>query len=207
MRPRPPSPTGRAFVLSSPSGGGKTTVLERLLRHSPRLQRSVSVTTRAPRAGERDGADYQFVTPAAFRRLRRDGALLEWARVHGAYYGTPKAPVLEALAQGRHIVLSIDVQGARSIRRRLGRQAVLIFLMPPSRAHLAARLRARSTEKPAAMRRRLSVAAREMACARWYDHIVVNDRLPHAVRDVARVIRRYSTRQDNRGVTHGTGRD
>lgn len=195
---------GRVFVLSSPSGGGKTTVLEQLLRRDPRLHRSVSVTTRAPRAGERDGADYRFLTPAAFRRLRQQGALLEWARVHGAYYGTPKAPVQEALAQGRHIVLSIDVQGARSIRRLLRRQAVLIFLMPPTPAHLIARLRARSTENPAAMRRRLGIAAREMACARWYDHTVVNDRLPHAVREVARVIRSYKRRHQNRGVRHGT---
>lgn len=204
---RAPAAAGRVFVLSSPSGGGKTTVLERLLRRNRCLARSVSVTTRAPRAGERDGADYRFVTLSVFRRLRRQGALLESARVHGAYYGTPKAPVLAALAQGRHVALSLDVQGARSIRRLMQRQAVLIFLMPPSREHLIARLQARSTESPAAIRRRLSIAAQEIACARWYDHTVVNDRLPHAVRAVAQVIRSYCKRRHNIGARHGTDRN
>src|SRR3989338_1794255 len=108
---------GRVVVLSGPSGGGKTTVVERVRRGLPGLVRSVSVTTRPRRAGERRGRDYRFVSPSAFQRMRRAGALLEWARVHGAWYGTPKRSVLRAMAAGRDVVLSIDVQGARQVRR------------------------------------------------------------------------------------------
>jgi guanylate kinase len=179
MRPR--RATGRVFVLSSPSGGGKTTVVERLRRTLPRLARSVSLTTRPPRPGERQGRDYRFTTPAVFRRMRRRGELLEWARVHGACYGTPKRPVLQALTRGRDVVLSIDVQGARQVRRALGERTVLIFLVPPSLARLRQRLLRRRTDAPEAIRRRLAAARRELRCASWYDHRVVNDRLAQAV--------------------------
>ena len=188
----------RAFVVSSPSGGGKTTVVKQLLRAIPRLARSVSVTTRPRRLGERHGRDYHFVSPAAFQRLRRSGGLLEWARVHGACYGTPKRATRQLLAQGRSVVLSIDVQGARQVRRALGRQAVLIFLLPPSREALRQRLIGRRTETLTAIRRRLAAAARELACARWYDHQIVNDRLEDAVAHVVQLVRR---------TLHGTGRD
>lgn len=180
--------TGQVFVISSPSGGGKTTVVGRLLRTAPRLVRSISVTTRPPRPGERHGRDYRFVTPAAFERLRQTGALLEWARVHGACYGTPKAPVMRTLARGRSVVLSIDVRGARQIRRSLGRQAVLVFLVPPSMRRLQERLRGRRTESPSAIRRRMAAARRELACAAWYDHRVVNDRLGRTVAAVKRIV-------------------
>ena len=180
--------TGRVFVISSPSGGGKTTVVERLHRRMPRLARSISVTTRSPRLGEREGRDYRFISPATFRRMRRHRELLEWARVHGACYGTPKAPVLRALADGRDVILSIDVQGARQVRRMLRRQAVLVFLMPPSLEALRRRLMRRRTEPAAAIRRRLAIARREMACAAWYDAVVVNDRLEQAVREMRAIL-------------------
>ncbi|MBI2496022.1 MAG: guanylate kinase [Candidatus Omnitrophica bacterium] len=183
-----PKTRGRAFVISSPSGGGKTTVAARLLRALPRLTRSVSVTTRPMRRGERQGRDYDFVSPAAFHRLRRAGQLLEWARVHGAYYGTPKRPVLQALAGGRDVVLSIDVQGARQVRRALGRRAALIFLLPPSMDHLRRRLVGRKTETPAAIRRRLAAAQRELSCAAWYDYTVINDRLTRAIQDIRAIV-------------------
>jgi guanylate kinase len=181
-------PGARVFVVSSPSGGGKTTVVERLLRVLPRLVRSVSVTTRPPRPGEWRGRDYRFVTPAAFQRLRRAGRLLEWASVHGQWYGTPKDPVLRALARGRHVVLCIDVQGARQVRRALGARAVLVFLLPPSMRRLRARLLRRRTESPAALRRRLAAARREIACARRYDHAIVNDRLDRTVRTMHAIL-------------------
>ena len=174
--------------MSGPSGGGKTTVVERLLRAMPRLERSVSVTTRPPRPGERRGHDYRFVTPAAFQRLRRAGRLLEWASVHGAWYGTPRGPVLRALARGHHVVLCIDVQGGRQIRRALGARAVLVFLLPPSMRRLRARLLRRRTESPAALRRRLAAARREIACAQWYDRTVVNDRLDRTVRTMKTIV-------------------
>lgn len=187
--------TGRVFVISSPSGGGKTTVVQRLKRRRPDLLRSVSVTTRAPRPGEASGRDYQFVSVRRFHQLRRAGELLEWATVHGAYYGTPRRPVLDALREGRHILLSIDVQGARQVRRALGRRAVLIFLVPPSLETLRRRLIHRRTETPAAIRRRLAAATRELACAAWYDYAVVNDRIHAAVRDLERVVTRQGATQ------------
>jgi len=188
---------GRLFVVSGPSGGGKTTVVGRLLARMPRLQRSVSVTTRPPRGGERQGAHYRFVSPKMFDSLRRRG-FLEWARVHGASYGTPRAPVERALSRGRDVVLSIDVQGARQIRRALGRHAVLVFLKPPSMRELKARLIRRRTESPAAIRRRLAAAKREMACARWYDHTIVNRRVADAVKELKAIIETEPSDQNAR---------
>ncbi len=192
MTPRRAS--GRVFVISSPSGGGKTSVVQRLLRRMPRLVRSVSVTTRAPRHGECQGRDYRFVSQGAFVRLRRTDALLEWARVHGAHYGTPRTPIVEALARGRDVMLSIDVQGARQIRRALRRQAVLIFLLPPPLEGLRERLLRRRTETTAAIRTRLTAAKRETACAAWYDHRVPNDTLTKTVARVGTILARYRAR-------------
>ena len=179
---------GRVVVLSSPSGGGKTTVVERVRQTIPRLFRSVSVTTRTPRPGERHGRDYRFVSPQTFQQLRHSGQLLEWAKVHTAFYGTLKQPVLRALANGQDVILNIDVQGARKVRRTLGRRAVLVFLLPPSMPDLRQRLMRRRTDTPAAIRRRLAAAKREIACARWYDYAVVNDRLPQTIARVKAII-------------------
>ena len=184
---------GQVFVISAPSGGGKTTVVKRLQRLLPRLVRSISVTTRPPRQGERAERAYRFVSLPTFQRFQREGALLEWAKVHGAYYGTPKRPILEALARGRDVILSIDVQGARQIRRALGQRALLIFLLPPSMAQLRRRLLRRRTEAPEAVHRRLTAAAQELACASWYDTTVVNDRLEHAVRVVRDLIQSHAS--------------
>jgi len=174
--------SGRVFVVSSPSGGGKTTVVQRLLKKHRGLRRGITVTTRLPRRGERPGRDYHFVSPQAFDQLRRGGRFLEWARVHGASYGTPKRPVLRALADGYDVVLNIDVQGARQIRRALGERAVLVFLVPPSMAELKRRLQHRRTETVKTIQRRMRAARRELRCARWYDYQVVNDRLAQTVR-------------------------
>ena len=186
---RKPSPArGRVFVISSPSGGGKTTVVNRLCRRMPRLVRSVSVTTRPARRDERQGREYQFVSPATFGRLRKSGQLLEWAKVHGAYYGTPKRPILQALTRGRDVLLNVDVQGARQVRRKLGTRAMLIFLLPPSLQELRRRLMGRRTDTAASVRRRLAAAKRELSCAAWYDCAVVNDRLRETVARVGAVI-------------------
>ncbi len=186
---------GLVFVISGPSGGGKTTVVERLRRELPRLVRSVSMTTRAKRRGERQGRDYQFMSLAAFRQMRRSRALLEWANVHGAYYGTPNQPILSALARGRDVLLSIDVKGARQVQRTLGSRAVLIFLRPPSMGLLRQRLMQRRTETLAVIRRRLAAAKRELACSTWYDYTVVNDRLDHTVAQVEAIVRAESRKR------------
>ena len=162
--------------------------MDRLCHAMPRLVRSVSATTRMPRAGEREGKDYRFVTVDAFTGLIRNRQLLEWASVHEAYYGTPKAPVIGALNRGRDVILSIDVQGAQQIQRALGKRALLIFLMPPSMKRLHERLKERKTDAPEAIRRRLAAAKREIACASWYDHVVTNDALDHTVAQVRAII-------------------
>ena len=179
---------GRIFVLSGPSGGGKTTVVRALLTRASGLVRSVSVTTRPRRPSERAGADYRFVSAKAFSRLRARGALLEWAKVHHAWYGTPRRPVDRGLARGRDVILSIDVQGARQVKRRFGTQAVLVFLLPPSLAALGERLRKRKTDTPQARRMRLRAAKRELACATWYDYAVVNRRVQDAVEQVHAIV-------------------
>ena len=194
---------GKAFVISSPSGGGKTTVVSQLLRRIPRLSRSVSVTTRAPRPGERPGREYRFVTAPAFKRLQRSGQLLEWAKVHGAYYGTPKRQIEQALARGRDVILNIDVQGARQIRRRLGKRAVLVFLLPPSLRQLRERLARRRTDSSSVIRRRMAAARRELACASWYDHTVINDQLAQAVGRVEAIVRNLRRPQPARLMPRG----
>lgn len=178
---------GRLLVLSAPSGSGKTTLVKRLLRRRLGLAASVSWTTRPPRDGERDGRDYHFVTPAAFARQRRRGGFLEWARVHGSWYGTPKGTVMRALRGGRDVLLNIDVQGARQIRRRC-HDSVGIFVLPPSWRALQARLKARRTESRRERARRLAEARRELACAAQYDYVVVNARLEEAVRQLIAII-------------------
>ena len=183
-----PKPAGKLFVISGPSGGGKTTLVQAVLRRVPKLYRSISVTTRPRRASERHGAHYRFISVEQFRRLRRQGALLEWPRVHRAYYGTPKAQALAVLSRGRDVVLSLDIQGARQIHRRFGERAVLVFILPPSFGHLKARLMKRHTETPEAVRQRLHAAAREVASASWYDYVLVNHRLRPAIDQLKAIV-------------------
>ena len=195
--------TAHVFIISGPSGGGKTTLIARLLRAVRGVKRSVSVTTRPKRSEERGGRDYTFVSLETFQRLRRAGRLLEWAKVHGAYYGTPRQWVLSALARGQDVLLGIDVQGARQVRRALGRRAVLIFLLPPSMAKLRRRLLGRRTETRAAVQRRLVAARREIACARWYDYAIVNDRLDGTVANARAIVEAFR----RRGCAQGNGRE
>ena len=177
------SASGRLIVLSGPSGVGKTTVGRSLLKSRRRLIRSISATTRPRRKGEREGRDYRFLTPQAFAALLARNGFLEHADVYGRFYGTPKAPVLKALKSGRDVLLVIDVQGAAQVKRSFP-EAVLVFLSPPSWKELVRRLKGRGTEDATALKRRLATARREMAQARRYDAVVVNDRVPSAVRRI-----------------------
>lgn len=171
---------GMIFVISSPSGGGKTTICNALKKEHLNLVYSVSMTTRKPRRNERGGRDYAFVNKEEFRRLAQRNNFLEWTNNFGALYGTPKRFVLEALSKGKDVVLSIDVKGAMQVRR-LYKTAVLIFLLPPSLRLLKKRLRMRRTEDKEGYKRRLKAAKRELAYSDRYDYAVQNDKLAKAV--------------------------
>lgn len=167
---------GRLFVLSAPSGTGKTTVARRLVTEVARLRLSRSYTSRLPRAGERDGVDYTFVTPARFEGMIAEGAFLEWAVFVGCHYGTGAAETEQCLAAGDDLLLVIDVQGARRLRER-GVAATGIFVVPPSFDVLEQRLRARGLEAEQQIQQRLAVARDELAALPEYDYVVVNDEI------------------------------
>jgi guanylate kinase len=175
-------------VVSAPSGTGKTTVCHRLLSLDPELRLSVSHTTRSPRPNERDGADYHFVSRPEFEDLLAAGAFLEHAEYRGNLYGTSLAAVEGPLAEGRDLLLEIEVQGARQLRVKLP-EARLVFLLPPSREELERRLRARGTESDEAIARRLAIAAQELTEVVRYDYAVVNDDLEVAVARVREIVR------------------
>ncbi|MCR4419975.1 MAG: guanylate kinase [Clostridia bacterium] len=165
---------GLLLVVSGPSGAGKGTVCRELRRRVPSLKYSISATTRPPRPGEQQGVDYYFVSEEEFLRFRAENRLLEWARIHDHYYGTPRQPVVEALTRGEDILLEIDVQGAKQVKEGLP-EAVTVFLLPPSYQELCRRLRTRGTEDAEQIGRRLQVARGEMEEAVHYDYLVVND--------------------------------
>lgn len=178
---------GIAFVVSAPSGTGKTTVCRALVAADPRLRFSVSHTTRAPRSGERDGRDYWFVDRARFAELVEAGAFLEHAEYAGNLYGTSLAAIDGPLAEGCDLLLEIEVQGARQVRARRP-DARFVFLLPPSLAALEARLRGRGSDEPEAMRARLELARRELTEAERFDYVLVNDDLESCVRTLREVI-------------------
>jgi guanylate kinase len=175
-----PSRRGLLFVVSAPSGTGKTTVVERLVHVLPDLALSRSYTSRPARPGEADGVDYNFVSRPRFEEMIAADAFLEWADVFGNLYGTGFADAEHDLAQGKDLVLVIDVQGARQVRRRCT-GTVGVFVMPPSFAILEKRLRGRSKDSEAAIQRRLETARAEVAAFTEYDYVVVNDELEACV--------------------------
>lgn len=169
---------GILFVYSGPSGVGKGTLLGPLMEPCG-LRFSVSMTTRAPRPGEADGREYYFVQREAFETAVAENGLLEYAQYNGNYYGTPRAMVEEQLAKGVDVVLEIEIEGARKVRKAFP-DAVLIFILPPSYEALRRRLTDRNTEPPEVVERRLAAAKRELCCAGEYDYLIVNDELETA---------------------------
>ncbi len=180
-------PRGTLFVISAPSGAGKSSLARGLLAAVPGLEFSISHTTRPRRPGEEDGREYHFVDDAAFDAMVAGGGFLEWARVFGHRYGTGRAAAARALEAGRDLLLDIDVQGARQVRES-GVPSVSIFVLPPSFADLEARLRSRGSEDEGELGRRLAEARREAGEFRSYDYLVVNDRLERCVEDLRSVV-------------------
>jgi len=188
------APPGRLIVLSGPSGVGKDTLLQELFRVAPWLHYSISYTTRTPRPGEVDGVAYRFVDDAGFQALRDGHQLLEYALVHGHWYGTGEAAVRASLERGEDIVLKIDVQGAARIRPRVA-GAIFIFLLPPSPEELRRRLTERATESADSLELRWENARRELAEQDWYDYRVVNDDVHRAALEILDIIERSRPRE------------
>ena len=185
--PSEPRAGGTLFVVCSPSGGGKGTLIQRVLQTVPDIDYSVSYTTRAPRAGEIDGVNYHFVTREEFERMRDRGEFLEWAVVHGNLYGTSRAAVRRETAAGRDVVLEIDVQGAAAVRAT-ERDVVSVFILPPSYAVLRERLLARQTESEESVRLRLRNARSEIERYREFDFVVLNDEVERASGELASIV-------------------
>lgn len=178
--------TGIAFILSAPSGAGKTTIAREVVRRIEQTRISVSHTTRAPRSHETDGVDYHFVTAERFARMQEEGEFLEAANVHGNWYGTHRDEVLGFISAGTDVILDIDVQGALVIKEKI--DAASIFILPPSMAELSRRLKVRNTEAGHVISRRIENARREISQAPHYDYLVINDDFSRAVNDVITIM-------------------
>lgn len=184
-----PARRGIIFIVSAPSGAGKTTISRAAVRQIGGLTPSVSLTTRNPRNGEVEGIDYQFVSEEEFQRSLEADQLAEWARVFDACYGTPRRPLEDAIRDGRDMLLDIDVQGARSLRAGYARDAVTIFVLPPSFEELAERLRGRGTEDAEAIARRLTRAREEFRAYPEYDYLIINANLADSMAQLGAIVR------------------
>jgi guanylate kinase len=180
---------GLMFVLSSPSGAGKTTLSRMLMERVPDLQMSVSATTRPMRPGEVEGKDYYFVDQKRFDQMVANGDLLEWAPVFGKSYGTPRVPVETALAEGRDVLFDIDWQGTQQLREKAGTDVVSVFILPPSATDLEKRLHTRAQDSDEVIRGRMDRASHEMSHWAEYDYIVVNQSVDEAFSEVQSILK------------------
>lgn len=180
-------------LFSAPSGCGKTTILTRLLKRHPSWVRSISVTTRPPRLGEKNGEDYEFVSPRRFEAMKKKGEFLEWARIFGQSYGTPKSRIEEAVQKGRVVLLAVDVQGTRSLRRVLSEKIPLLslFILPPSVPVLRERLEKRKTDSPPEIEKRIERAQEEIKVAQEYDGTVINLDLEQTVHQIEGMVNEF----------------
>jgi guanylate kinase len=183
-----PPRRGIIFILSAPSGAGKTTIYREALKAIKNLEFSISLTTRVRRKNEADGIDYSFVSEEEFNRRQSSGELAEWARVFESSYGTPRAPLDAAIASGHDILLDIDIQGAQQIRAKYPRDAVSIFVLPPTLEELAGRLRGRATEDESKIQHRLQKAREEAEAYPEYDYLIINAEIPKSVAQLETIV-------------------
>lgn len=193
--------SGKLMIISAPSGTGKTSILKQVMARVRNVAFSVSHTTRTPREGEQEGRDYYFVNRACFLDMVEKGDFLEWAEVHGNYYGTALSPIVAKLEDGHDVILDIDVQGAGIIRREKRLAGAYIFIAPPDLQELEKRLRGRGTEDEETIRRRLENGRHELSMSSEYDYLVVNDVLEDAVVMVSSII--YAERSRGRRAVDG----
>ncbi len=185
---------GRLFILSAPSGAGKTTLCRALMEYSKDMHYSVSYTTREPRKGEKDGIDYHFISKDYFEKQIDAGTWAEWAEVHGNYYGTSAVFLDEAVASGNDILLDIDVEGAKQIIGRYP-DSIAIFIMPPSLDILRFRMESRGADSKEVIERRMTNAEKEISQRSIYKHVIVNDNLPKAVEELISIVGMYRKRR------------
>jgi guanylate kinase len=190
---------GNLFIVSAPSGAGKTTLVRMLLERDSGIQLSVSYTTRAPRPGEQDGREYHFIDVPTFLGMRDNGDFLESAEVHGNYYGTSRRWIVEQMEAGRDVMLEIDWQGAQQVRG-LFHGCIGIFVLPPSVEELERRLRGRGQDSDKVIARRVAAAVAEMRHVNEFDYVIINNKLPEAIEDLQTVVRstrlRYASQLD-----------
>jgi guanylate kinase len=192
---------GLLFIVTAPSGAGKSSLVNAVIKDDPALALSISYTTRAPRDGEANGREYHFVDRPAFQRMLEAGEFLESAEVHGNLYATSQKRIEEFRAAGRDVVLEIDWQGAEQVRR-LFPEAIGVFILPPSLGELERRLRARGKDSDEAIRRRLAAAEAEMGHAAEFDYVIINNDFEEARRDLAAVVRASRLTLDRQGARH-----
>jgi guanylate kinase len=189
---------GHLFVLSSPSGAGKSTLIDRAISEIPKIWHSVSATTRAPRDYEKEGHHYFFLARDDFEKAIAEDHFLEWAKVHGEYYGTPNESVDARLAPGDDVIMDLDVQGSLQMKKHRP-EVVMIFIMPPSIEELRKRIEGRRTETEESIQRRLSIAENEMSYRDQYDHVIVNDIIDVAYVELAKIIESYRLGKEGAG--------
>jgi guanylate kinase len=196
-----PARSGNVFMVVAPSGAGKSSLVNALLAADPSLCLSVSCTTRPPRPGEVDGKDYRFVTPEEFGRMRQANQLLEWAEVHGNFYGTPRDFIEQATAEGRDVVLEIDWQGARQVKRHFP-DAIGVFILPPSIEALETRLHKRGQDDPGVIARRLLAAGGEIAHAPEFEYVIINQEFSVALNDLTQIVHAARLRFASQAARH-----
>ena len=183
----------KLFVISAPSGTGKSTVIDAVMNDTSALKKLISYATRAPRPGEKNGVDYNFVSVAEFEKMKNAGELLEWATVYGNLYGTSLKTVETSLRAGKYLLKDIDTQGAMQLKAKLRDDAVLIFINPPTLQVLETRIRQRNSDSEQQIKTSMENAKKEMSEASKYDHVIINDELKNAVDGLKKIISGYMT--------------